>query len=170
MTIQEKIADLTQYDLIAKLKGTLTAIVSTIPPTPVTTPTGSTIKIQKTTITTAQVLQLFTTPIEVLGAPTAGTVRQVVAIHIVRQPGTAYTLASPFFDIKNSTSNVLSALTMSAPMTNTAIGYAAGLPTNNTNVTGISGSNGITFSAETGNPTVGTGNLDVYITYNEITL
>jgi hypothetical protein len=128
------------------------------------------VKTVKTTITTAQVLQLFTTPITVLPASLPGKLNIPTNIYIKRNPGTAYTLHTNAFQLLDA-SNIDAGPSINPnPLTSTSTGYM-----NNTIFLGISTSGATTtglykLKAVGANPTLGTGNLDVYVTYTEMTL
>lgn len=137
---------------------------------PVAVATSTVVKTKKTTITAAEVLQLFTTPIEVLDAPLVGTVRQPISIYIVRNAGTAYTLADPTFEFKNQLGLALATVNVSTPLGGTTVGHVDCTNFITSANSGVVGNTSYKLEATVGNPTLGTGNLDVYVTYNEITL
>lgn len=137
--------------------------------TPIVIPTPVT-KVLKTTITTAQVLQLFTTPITVLAAATTGKVTIPINIYINRNAGTAYTLNTMSFSLLDFFLNDTGTNINPNPLQSSSIGHI-----NNTIYLGESVNGSFTnapykLKAVGGNPTGGTGNLDVYVTYMEITL
>jgi len=127
-------------------------------------------KILKTTITSAQVLQLFATPISVLPTASSGKVNVPINIHIKRNSGTAYTLNTNAFILLDGLNNDTQTQINPNPLTNTSAGYM-----NNTiyladSISGSTSTGPYKLKAFGGNPTLGTGNLDVYVTYIEITL
>jgi len=127
-------------------------------------------KTLKTTITSAQVLQLFTTPISVLPTASAGKVNIPTNIYIKRNAGTAYTLDTNAFILLDGLNIDTNTQINPNPLTNTSNGYM-----NNTiyladSVSGSISTGPYKLKAAGDNPTVGTGNLDVYVTYIEITL
>ena len=121
----------------------------------------------KTTITTAQVLQLFTTPIEILPAQ-SGYARIPTNIYIKRNAGTAsYTLANNAFLLLDGNNFDTNTNINPNPLISTQVGY-----TNNTiflqeSVSGSDHGGPYKLKASTGNPTIGNGSLDVYVTYEE---
>jgi len=127
-------------------------------------------KTLKTTITSAQVLQLFTTPISVLPTASAGNVNIPTNIYIKRNAGTAYRLDTNAFILLDGLNIDTNTQINPNPLTNTSNGYM-----NNTiyladSVSGSISTGPYKLKAAGGNPTEGTGNLDVYVTYIEITL
>jgi hypothetical protein len=120
----------------------------------------------KTIITTAQVLQLFTTPVVILPSQ-SGVARIPTHIYIKRNTGTAYTLNTNAFlvldQFDSSTNNIINP----NPLTSTA-GYCSNTISLLESVTGGFFSGNYKLKAAGGNPTLGTGDLDVYVTYNEI--
>lgn len=131
---------------------------------------GGITKVLKTTITSAQVLQLFTTPITVLPTASSGKVNVPINIHIKRNSGTAYTLNTIAFTLLDGLNIDTQTQINPNPLTNTSAGYM-----NNTiyladSISGSTSTGPYKLKANGGNPTLGTGNLDVYVTYIEITL
>lgn len=129
-----------------------------------------TTKTLKTTITSAQVKQLFTTPISVLPTASVGKVNIPTNIYIKRNAGTAYTLDTNAFILLDGLNIDTNTQINPNPLTTTSNGYM-----NNTiyladSVSGITSTGPYKLKAAGNNPTVGTGNLDVYVTYIEITL
>ena len=126
-------------------------------------------KTYKTVITEAQVLQLFTTPIIVLPMQ-SGVARIPTHIYIKRNTGTEYTLANNTFLILDQFNSVNPFANVNpAPLTSTD-GYISSTIYINESVTGTFYSGDYKLKANIGDPTGGTGGLDVYVTYNEITL
>jgi len=126
-------------------------------------------KVVKTTITSAQILTLFDTPITVLDSSEAGKVKIPLNIWAQRKAGDAYTLAAASFLLVNdSGSNVTGNLNPN-PLTGTGVGFFTSAYTITQNATA---DKNILYKlkASTGNPTGGTGDIDVYVTYIEITL
>ena len=127
-------------------------------------------KVLKTIVTSAQVLQLFTTPITVLPTASSGKVNVPINIHIKRNSGTAYTLNTIAFTLLDGLNIDTQTQINPNPLTNTSAGYM-----NNTiyladSVSGSTSTGPYKLKANGGNPTLGTGDLDVYVTYIEITL
>lgn len=127
-------------------------------------------KIVKTTITTAQVLDLFTTPITILDSTETGKVKYPTNVYIKRQAGTSYTLSSSSFSVLNDFSTAMSGNLNPSPMSSAGIGYFQSEINVVQNYSGGDKNNLYKLKANTGNPTGGTGDLDVYVTYVEITL
>lgn len=127
-------------------------------------------KVLKTTITTAQVLDLFTTPITVLDSSDPLTVKLPVNIWVQRQAGDAYTLATTSFSLINDSGAAVSANINPNPLTGVGIGFFTSYFDITQNAAGVDRNFLYQLKANTGNPTSGTGDLDVYISYIEITL
>jgi len=127
-------------------------------------------KVLKTTITTAQVLQLFTTPITILNSNNPLTVAYPINVYIKRNAGDAYTLVTNSFSIINDFGTAMTGNLNPNPLTNTSIGYFQSAITVTQNLSGGDKNVLYKLKANAGNPTLGTGNLDVYVTYIEITL
>jgi hypothetical protein len=127
-------------------------------------------KILKTTITSAQVLQLFTTPITILNSNNPLTVAYPINVYIKRNAGDAYTLATNSFSVINDFGSTMTANLNPNPLGSTSVGYFQSAITIAQNLSG--GDKNVLYKlrANVGNPTLGTGNLDVYVTYVEITL
>ena len=126
-------------------------------------------KVLKTTITNAQVLQLYTTPITVLPAASSGKINMPTNIYIKRNAGTAYTLYNSLALLDNLNIDTNTQINPN-PLSNTTVGFM-----NNSIYLSESASGNTTnapykLKVLDGNPTGGTGNLDVYVTYIEITL
>jgi hypothetical protein len=127
------------------------------------------VKIVKTTITSAQILALFDTPITVLDSSETGKVKLPLNIWVQRKEGDAYTLAAASFLLVNdSGSNVTGNLNPN-PLLGTGIGFFTSAYTITQNNT-VDKNALYKLKASTGNPTGGTGDIDVYVTYIEITL
>lgn len=127
-------------------------------------------KVLKTIITEAQILQLFTTPITILDSTQSGKVKFPISIYIKRNAGLAYTLATTSFAVINDLGTSLSANINPNPMANTSDGFFQSYINVNQNFSGVDKNSIYKLRANTGNPTGGTGALDVYVTYVEITL
>jgi hypothetical protein len=123
-----------------------------------------------TSISATQVLQLNTTPIVVL--PRINYYARVpTSIYIKRKPGNAYILADPTFQILDGDNNPIgTAIYVSNPLTGTASGFSnstINLVQSGTNTTGTGP---FKLQATSGNPISGSGDLDVFVTYNEFFL
>lgn len=127
-------------------------------------------KVLKTTITSAQILALFDTPITVLDSSNPETIKLPLNIWCQRQPGTAYTLAAASFLLVNDAGGNVSGNLNPNPLTGTDIGFFTSAYSITQNLAGGDRNNLYQLKASVGNPTGGTGNIDVYVTYIEITL
>lgn len=127
------------------------------------------IKILKITITESQILQLFTTPITILDSTEAGKVKYPTNVYIKRNTGTAYTLATTSFSVINDLNTVMSGNLNPNPLANTD-GYFQSEINVVQNLSGGYSNAFYKLRANSGNPTGGTGDIDVYVTYVEITL
>jgi len=127
-------------------------------------------KVLKTTITEAQVLQLFTTPITILNSNNPLTVAYPINVYIKRNAGDAYTLVNNSFSVINDFGTTMTGNLNPNPLSNTSIGYFQSAITVSQNLAG--GDKNVLYKlrANTGNPTLGTGSLDVYVTYIEIAI
>lgn len=130
---------------------------------------GRTVITVKKTLTSAEILALFTTPITVIPAAGAGTV--IMPLRIMTRLNyntTTYTTntnlilgLSTIFQVTLTGAIGVSSTTLSTYTPATAAGSTT--PANSTNVP-------ITISAQTGNPLAGDSTLDLYISYTVITL
>lgn len=125
-------------------------------------------KVQKTTITQAQILALTDTPIAVL-SNSDGAIEKIPISILLKRPsaGTAYTsnnlyLTGPFGGNVISTINEI--VITSASQDYKVIAF----PTNQYNNIGSLVPSEYKLTANVSNPTGGTGDLDVYVTYLEI--
>jgi hypothetical protein len=129
-------------------------------------------KVVKTTISEAQILQLFTTPIAVLLSQTAGIAKVPLAIMCVRNGvGTNYTIATNQFALKTSSGSTLS-MTLSNNLLTTAEKVSYTPLSMNLSAQVANGIDNETYSlgCDISNPIGGTGAMNVYVTYIEITL
>jgi hypothetical protein len=126
----------------------------------------NTTKRLKTTITEAQVLQLFTTPITILPVQ-SGFARIPTNIYIKRNTGNPYTLNTSSFLLLDQFNSDTNTNINPNPLT-TTYGYISNAIFLQENVGGTFYSGNYKLKAAGGNPTGGTGNLDVYVTYEEI--
>lgn len=127
-------------------------------------------KVQKTTITSAQVLDLFTTPITVLDSSNPLTIKLPINIWVQRKAGTAYTLAAASFLLVNDFGSNVSGNLNPNPLGGADIGFFTSYYNITQNAAGVDRNVLYKLKASTGNPTGGTGDIDVYVTYIEITL
>ena len=129
------------------------------------------IKVVKTTITSAQILDLFTTPITILDSSETGKVKLPLNAWIKRKVGTAYNLSSGSFTVINDTgSSISGVLSVSLALGNSTFGYTTTTFSLSQSGTGVEKNLLYKLKASIGNPTDGTGDIDVYVTYIEITL
>lgn len=135
-----------------------------------TTEQASAVKVLKTTITSSQILTLFDTPVTVLDSSEPTTIKLPLNIWCQRQPGSAYTLAAASFLLVNDAGSNVSGNLNPNPLTGTEIGFFTSAYSITQNLAGGDRNNLYKLKAASGNPTGGTGNLDVYVTYIEITL
>jgi hypothetical protein len=129
-------------------------------------------KIVKTTITQAQILQMYTTPIPILNSTTTGIAKIPLNIFCKRSgTGTAYTIASNQFSLVSNSGS-----TFSLALNNNILSSTVPVSYTNFNFNGnfqiaVGADNEIyKLGFYTSNPTGGTGDMDVYVTYIEITL
>jgi hypothetical protein len=129
-------------------------------------------KVLKTTITSTQILNLFTTPITVLDAFTPN-LKYPINIYIRRNIGNGYTLANNMFSIVDE-ANVVVENSIDASFLVFNYSSNTGFTQKSLSIDVSSGNEDRRYSyklkANVGNPTLGTGNFDVYVTYIEITL
>lgn len=126
--------------------------------------------VEKTTITSAQILQLYTTPIVILDSSESGKVKYPTNVYILRKAGNAYSLATSSFSVINDFDTQLDANLNPNPLVNTSAGYFQSEVNVIQNLSGGTKNAYYKLRANAGNPTNGTGDIDVYVTYVEITL
>lgn len=126
-------------------------------------------KVLKTTITSAQVLNLFTTPITILNSNNPLTLAYPLNVYVKRNAGDAYTLAVNTFNVINDLGIPLCNMNPN-PLVNTTVGYFQAPVLTNQNLSGGNKNSLYKLRASTANPTGGTGDLDVYVTYVEFAL
>jgi hypothetical protein len=131
---------------------------------------SSVTKVLKTTITSAQILALFDTPITVLDSTDPLTIKLPINIWVQRKAGTAYTLAAASFLLVNDIGGNVTGNLNPNPLTGSSIGFFTSAYTITQNSAGVDRNVLYKLKASTGNPTGGTGDIDVYVTYIEITL
>ena len=126
-------------------------------------------KIVKTTITESQILQLFTTPITILDSTDTGKVKYPINIYVKRTSGSPYTLSSALFYVINDNDYNMNSTIIANPIAVPGVGYFQSF----IGVVQDNASEKNSFyklKAGVGNPTGGTGDIEVYVTYVEITL
>lgn len=128
------------------------------------------VKVLKTTILEADIKQLFTTPITVLDNTDAEKMKLPISLYIKRNAGTAYVLATSSFALINDSGTAYSGNLNPNPLTNTSDGFFVSAYNIVENASGTERNNLYKLKANVGNPTTGTGSIDVYVTYIEITL
>jgi len=139
-------------------------------PTGAQGPAGAQVtKVLKTTITSAQVFQLSTTPITVLPAASSGKINIPTNIYIKRNAGTAYTLYNSLALLDNLNIDTNTQINPN-PLSNTTVGFMNNSIYLSENASGNTTNAPYKLKVLDGNPTGGTGDLDVYVTYVEITL
>ena len=136
-------------------------------------PSSDIVKTKKITITQAQILNMFSSPVSILQSLEAGVIRIPTSIICKRASsvGTAYVVAANQFKLSN---NYGASFTMS--FYNTPLSSVNGSSFTLLNIYGLDASTNALESSEyflgayVSNPTDGTGDINIYITYNEITL
>jgi hypothetical protein len=129
-----------------------------------------TTKVLKTTISSLEILQLFTTPKIVLLNTDPLNIKIPISIYVLKNDGNSYTLNNNAFYFLNSTNNVEATLYLQSLTTSGTGYYQTGITYSNGNMSGVTRMNSYSLQASGGNPTGGTATLDVYVTYIEITL
>lgn len=125
-------------------------------------------KIEKITLTLGQVQALFTTPYSLNLNSTSGTLKFLTAVYLVRNTTTAYTLANDNFEIVNNAGASTGITIPCAVLGYAGTAYAFTTANYQSNAVGSVYEPGYKIKATVGNPTGGTGGLDVYVVYNEI--
>jgi hypothetical protein len=129
-------------------------------------------KVFKKTITQAQILQLYTTPITILDAFVSKLIYPT-NIYIRRNIGNGYTLSNNLFSIVDEGNVVVESSIDSQFLTFNYSG-STGFTQKSISLNVSSGSDDRRYSyklkANTANPTSGTGTIDVYVTYVEFSL
>ena len=130
--------------------------------------TPQVLKVQKTTITSSQILTLNTIPVNILDSSENGKVKYPTSMYIYRQSGNAYSLVANSFSIINDFGTSLSSNLNPSPMLSNSEGYFQSYVSVNQNLSGGKKNMNYFLKASTGNPTNGSGSLEVYVTYCEI--
>ena len=123
----------------------------------------------KTTITESQILQLFTTPITILDSTEVGKIKYPTNIYVKRTSGNPYTLSSALWYVVNDNDYNMNSTIIANPIAVSGTGYFQSF-INVIQDNSAEKNNLYKLKAGIGNPTLGTGSIDVYVTYNEITL
>jgi len=132
---------------------------------------GGKVKTLKTTITSAQMLALFSTPVTILTNTTAGVIKQPSSVYIVYRAGsTGYYQESYYLNVirEDTGSNLVSLA--SGYLSEASNAYSQAALGNPMYLSGSIRNNSYLLKANTSNPTSGDGELDIYVTYIEITL
>jgi hypothetical protein len=130
------------------------------------------IKVVKTTITQAQILQLFTTPVAILESLETGKAKMPINILCKRSgTGTNYTIASNQFALySNSGSTYTLSLNNNILTSNIPVSYVNFSANANTQISTAIDAESYRLGCYSSNPTGGTGDMDVYVTYIEVPL
>ena len=126
------------------------------------------IKIEKTTITSAQLLDMYTTPVTLVPAQGANTLIVPVNVVLRYRFGTIeYTTNQT---ITLSPNNSLWTANYNSALAGTSDKYLSRSVTPTSTVTGIIDDLPFTIGVQIGNPLAGNGELDVYLSYYVLTL
>ena len=126
------------------------------------------IKIEKTTITSAQLLDMYTTPVTLVPAQGANTLIVPVNVVLKYRFGTIeYTTNQT---ITLSPNNSLWTANYNSALAGTSNKYLSRSVTPTSTVTGIIDDLPFTIGVQIGNPLAGDGELDVYLSYYVLTL
>ena len=126
------------------------------------------IKIEKTTITSAQLLDMYTTPVTLVPAQGANTLIVPVNVVLKYRFGTIeYTTNQT---ITLSPNNSLWTANYNSALAGTSDKYLSRSVTPTSTVTGIIDDLPFTIGVQIGNPLAGNGELDVYLSYYVLTL
>lgn len=126
----------------------------------------------KTTITSAEFLNMFSNPVTILNNLNfPGKFVYPLSIYIKRNAGNAYTFSLPSISIINDFNTSITVSTISiSPFQNTTEGYILQNLSVTQSISGASQNTMYKLRANGGNPTGGTGDLEVYLTYVAVTL
>ena len=130
------------------------------------------IKVVKTTITQAQILQLFTTPIIILESLETGKAKIPLNILCKRSgAGTNYTIGlNQFALLSSSGATYTLSLNNNILTSSTPVSYVNFSANANTQIATAIDAETYRLGCYTSNPTSGTGDMDVYVTYIEVPL
>ena len=130
------------------------------------------IKVVKTTITQAQILQLFTTPITILESLETGKAKIPLNILCKRSgSGTNYTIGLNQFALYSSSGATYTlSLNNNILTSSTPVSYVNFSANANTQIATAIDAETYRLGCYTSNPTSGTGDMDVYVTYIEVPL
>ena len=129
-------------------------------------------KVVKTTITQAQILQMFTTPIIILESLETGKAKMPLNILCKRSgAGTNYTIGLNQFALYSSSGATYTlSLNNNILTSSTPVSYVNFSANANTQIATAIDAETYRLGCYTSNPTSGTGDMDVYVTYIEVTL
>ena len=127
-------------------------------------------KTLKTSISSAELLNLSTTPKVILLNDDLTTIKIPISVYVFKNTGDNYTLNNNGFYFLNSANNVEATLYLQCLTTEGTGYYQVGIPYSNGNMSGVTRMNSYSLQASGGNPTGGTATLEVYVTYLEILL
>lgn len=126
-------------------------------------------KTLKTTLSSSQVLNLFTTPVTILSNDNPSTVKLPVSIYMKKGSGTEYTMAGQLLELKDSNNNTVNDFS-SQFLTTSGVGFSQASLAFNNNSISSSKMGDYKIKLQTSNPTSGNAELEVYVVYNEIKL
>ena len=170
---EQKISEL---PIAAALDGTESVVINQNAVTSITdvdaiaayTLASESIKIEKTTITSAQLLDMYTTPVTLVPAQGANTLIVPVNVVLKYRFGTIeYTTNQT---ITLSPNNSLWTANYNSALAGTSDKYLSRSVTPTSTVTGIIDDLPFTIGVQIGNPLAGNGELDVYLSYYVLTL
>ena len=125
----------------------------------------------KVHLTSAQILALNGTPIQLLPAPAAGTVYQVLAVMGRMNFLTAAYATHTALDVTDATSGDILFSDSATLLAATSTKVATLIPNANSGAgVVVTAAGAINAAVATGNPATGAGSLDLYLTYKIVTL
>lgn len=129
-------------------------------------------KVQKTTINEAAIKTMNSIPVAILTNDVSGKIKIPAGVIVRRNgTGTAYSITGNQFALKTSTGSTLQFTLSTAPLTTTNNeSFTFGNLFASTGQLSTLTSETYYLSVYTADPTGGTGAIDVYVIYNEITL
>lgn len=124
----------------------------------------------KVSLTSAQILALNGTPIQLLAAPAAGTVYQILGVMGRINFLTAAYATNTELDVIDATSSDILFSDASSLLAATSTKVAVLTPKTPAAGTIVTAAGAINAKVATGNPITGAGSVDLYLTYRTITL